>query len=250
MAEPKLEVKYYPPQGDYYTFNDEEEYADKGRGWGLFGKAAKKQFLYKNATSQHPITIKGYQEYNNVNILVVEFENGKLTCIHPSYLKEMQSGSFSRLPVGEDVEAVEGEAPVVGDADLVGTEETPAKAKTKAKAASGEKTATGKPKEKKEKLDLPVDKVKFTAKVKEFTTKPNPFSDNDDEVILFEEVVVLGEIPLVIGDAWCGYSNTLKALGLEVGNSLEFDGKVVDKKFNKEILYKLNNPSKIVKKDA
>jgi hypothetical protein len=162
----------------------------------------------------------------------------------------MQSGSFSRLPVGEDVEAVEGEAPVVGDADLVATEEAPAKAKTKAKAAAGEKTATGKPKEKKEKLDLPVDKVKFTAKVKEFTTKPNPFSDNDDEVILFEEVVVLGEIPLVIGDAWCGYSNTLKALGLEVGNSLEFDGKVVDKKFNKEILYKLNNPSKIVKKDA
>jgi hypothetical protein len=86
--------------------------------------------------------------------------------------------------------------------------------------------------------------------VKEFATKPNPFSENDDEVILFEDVVVLGEAPLTIGEAWCGYSNTLKALGLEVGNNLEFDGKVVDKKFNKEILYKVNNPSKIVIKEA
>jgi hypothetical protein len=57
----------------------------------------------------------------------------------------------------------------------------------------------------------------------------------------------LSEIPLVIGEAWCGYSNTLKALGLEVGNTMKFEGKVVDKKFNKEILYKLNNPSKITK---
>jgi len=103
-----------------------------------------------------------------------------------------------------------------------------------------------KPKEKKEKLELPADKVKFTAKVKEFATKPNPFSDRDDEVLLFEEVAIVGDSPLVIGDAWCGYSNTLKGFGLEVGNVIAFEGKVVDKKFNKEILYKVNNPSKIV----
>jgi hypothetical protein len=59
---------------------------------------------------------------------------------------------------------------------------------------------------------------------------------------------VLGDAPLHIGEAWCGYSNTLKGFGLEVGDIVEFDGKVVDKKFNKEILYKVNNPSKLTKK--
>ncbi|BBI34179.1 hypothetical protein [Cohnella abietis] len=231
-------IKYYPPQGDYTAFTDEDDYAEKGRSWGLFGKAPKQQFWYKNATSQSQVTLKGYEEYKNLCVLVVEFEDGNLTCIHPSYLKEMQSGSFGKVQLVEDeLEAVGSQAGEL--------EEANPDAPVKAKAAS--KSAPKKQKEKKEKLELPLEKVKFTAKVKEFATKPNPFSDNDDEVILLEDVVVLTEVPLVLGDAWCGYSNTLKALGLEEGNSLAFEGKVVDKKFNKEIIYKVNNPSKITK---
>ncbi len=231
-------IKYYPPQDDYIAFDSEEDYADKGRNWGLFGKAPKKQFWYKNATVQRVVTIRGYQEYNNLNILIVEFEDGNLTSIHPSYLKEMQSGNFGKEQIIEDADSVEEASPQNSLQDEVQTED-PVKV---------EKPAPKKQKEKKEKIELPVDKVKFTAKVKEFATKANPFSENDDEVILFEEVVILSDIPLVIGDAWCGYSNTLKAIGLEVGNTLEFEGKIVDKKFNKEIIYKVNNPSKIVKK--
>jgi len=60
-------------------------------------------------------------------------------------------------------------------------------------------------------------------------------------------VNLIGENEIEIGDAWCGYSKTLKKLELVEGERLEFDGKITDKKMNKEVLYKLNNPSKIVK---
>ncbi|TVY01948.1 hypothetical protein [Cohnella terricola] len=228
-----VKIKYYPPQEDYIAFDNDEDYAEKGRGWGLFGKVPKTQFWYKNSAVQYPVTIKGYQEYRNMSVLVVEFDNGQLTCIHPSYLKEMQSGTFGREAVIDETEGAD-EQETKGVAEDA-AEEKPAKAVKAAK----------KPKEKKEKLELPADKVKFTAKVKEFTTKPNPFSDRDDEILLLEEVAIVGDSPLAIGEAWCGYSNTLKGFGFEVGQALEFEGKVVDKKFNKEILYKVNNPSKI-----
>ena len=57
-----------------------------------------------------------------------------------------------------------------------------------------------------------------------------------------------GENELEVGDAWCSYSKTLKKAELEEGNELEFDGKIVDKKFNKDIRFKINNPSKLIKK--
>jgi hypothetical protein len=247
-------VSYYPPQGDYKTFDSEDDYVERGRNWGLFGKAPKKQFWHKNKHTQNLITIKGYQDYGNLNILIVAFEDGNLSCIHPSYLKEMQSSTFGKDLIIEELEEVSAEIiepeavkiedpvtvdqviedPVTVNSDSIEVDKTVGKApKTQ--------------KEKKVKIDLPVDKVKFTAKVKEFATKANPFSDSDDEVILFEDVIVLSDNPLVIGDAWCGYSNTLKAIGLEIGDTIAFEGKVVDKKFNKEIVYKLNNPSKITK---
>ncbi|OXS59947.1 hypothetical protein B1A99_10485 [Cohnella sp. CIP 111063] len=232
-------IKYYPPQEDYIAFDNEEDYAEKGRAWGLFAKTPKAHFWYKSAAAQHQVSIKGYQEYGSMSVLIVEFEDGRLTSIHPSYLKEMQSGTFGKEPIGGEAEDAEGGVPSAADPDVSGSAEEGGKP---AKAAKAQKRT----KEKKEKLELPVDKVKFTAKVKEFTTKPNPFSDRDDEVVLLEEVAVVGDSPLAIGDAWCGYSNTLKGLGLEVGNVISFEGKVVDKKFNKEILYKVNNPSKIV----
>jgi hypothetical protein len=230
-------VRYYPPQEEYRTFDSEDDYAVRGRNWGLFGKTPKKEFWHKDKTTQSLITIKGYQDYGNLNILIIAFQDGNLSCIHPSYLKEMQSSNFGKELISEEVEEA--------SAAIIITEEE--KTEVPAKAAKTVEKVPKIQKEKKAKIELPVDKVKFSAKVKEFATKPNPFSDNDDEVILFEDVVILSEIPLVIGDAWCGYSNTLKANGLEIGDTIAFEGKIVDKKFNKEIVYKVNNPSKITK---
>ena len=48
------------------------------------------------------------------------------------------------------------------------------------------------PKAKTVKIDLPDGKVKMSAVVKEFTTVPNHFSDNDDEVIVYESVTITG----------------------------------------------------------
>lgn len=45
------------------------------------------------------MTIKGFETYGNTdefNTLVIEFQDGKLTCIHPAFLKEMQSSSFGK----------------------------------------------------------------------------------------------------------------------------------------------------------
>ncbi|MFC5471080.1 hypothetical protein ACFPPD_20530 [Cohnella suwonensis] len=239
------DIKYQPPKGEFSPFADEDDYADRGRGWGLFGKTPKRQFWYKSSSAQYPVTIVGFEEYQSLNVLVIEFENGQLSCIHPSYLKEMQSGTFGRYAVSEESEGTEADAPAAAVRGEGADADESAPAKPKAKASAKEKGATKAAAPKKEKIELPTEKVKFSAKLKEFATKTNPFSDTDDEVLLFEEVVIAGETPLVLGDAWCGYSNTLKALGLEVGNVLSFEGKVVDKKFNKEIIYKVNNPSKI-----
>lgn len=236
-------VIYYPPLGDYHNFDSEEEYAVKGRDWGLFGKAPKKHFWHKNKKTQSQVAIKGYQVHKNLTVLIIEFEDGNRSSIHPSYLKEMQSSNFGKEVIPEEftetVETVE-TAGIVDISDGMIEDQVTKKEKAAPKKQNEKK-------ETKEKIELPLDKVKFSARVKEFTTKPNPFSDNDDEILLLEEVIVVSEPPLVIGDAWCGYSNTLKAFGLEVGDSIAFEGKVVDKKFNKEILYKVNNPSKLVK---
>jgi hypothetical protein len=245
-------MNLYPPQMEFKSFEDDDDYATRGRSWGLFGKAPKKEFWHKSKSAQRLVTLKGYQPYGNTNILIIAFEDGSLSSIHSSYLKEMQGGSFGKELTHDDKE--DGSSSIGSSDDIkseiVDISENPDAAQLSEKAVK--KSAPKKqkePKAQKEKLELPVDKVKFTAKIKEFTTKPNPFSDNDDEILLLEEVVVLGEAPLVIGDAWCGYSNTLKAIGFEVGELFTFEGKVVDKKFNKEILYKVNNPSKIVKSD-
>ena len=38
----------------------------------------------------------------------------------------------------------------------------------------------------------------------------------------------------------------LKKLGLTEGEKIKFDGKVVKKKYKKEIIYIINNPSKVI----
>lgn len=111
--------------------------------------------------------------------------------------------------------------------------------KPKAKTASKAKAA---------KIDLPEGKVKMTAVVKEFTTVPNHFADNDDEVIIYEAVAILEPDMLEVGEAWSSHSATIKKLDLEIGDTLTFDAKIIKKKLAKHpVPYKINNPSKIQK---
>ncbi|MGG3498047.1 hypothetical protein ABES08_20320 [Peribacillus simplex] len=248
MAETPAEdlIHYIAPKGEYIPFLDDTDYIAKGLEWKLFtARSVKRELLYKSGSFQGKVKLAGYEQYGNgLDTVVVEFENGKLSCIHPSYLKEMQSSSFGKEllsgPVSE-TSAVPSEKEQVIDAPITETSdqlsEDPKKAKTKSKRT------TAKPK-----LELPGEKVHFTATVKEFTAKMNHFTGEEDEVILLENVKVTTEPELTIGDAWCGYSKTLKKAELEEGDEIEFDGKVVDKKYNKEIRYKVNNPSKLVKK--
>lgn len=101
---------------------------------------------------------------------------------------------------------------------------------------------------KKTKLELPEGKVKMSARVKEFTTVPNHFAEEDDEVIIYEAVFIEEEPRIELNDAWSSHSATLKKAGLEIGDQLTFDAKVVAKKLTRHpVPYKLNNPSKIQK---
>ncbi|GAA3411346.1 hypothetical protein ACFFNY_19825 [Paenibacillus hodogayensis] len=105
-------------------------------------------------------------------------------------------------------------------------------------------------KEKAPKLQLPEEKVKMTAIVQEFTTVPNNFSDNDDEVIIYEAVSIL-DPAVELGTAWSSNSATLKKLELGIGDTIVFEAKVVAKKLTKHpVPYKINNPSKIQKGQA
>jgi len=278
IQRPQLEqselTKYIPPKGDYETFRDNDHYKEKLKEWGLSSaREAKKEFWYKDRNYQRMVTIKGYETYGNamdINTLVIEFQDGNLTCIHPAYLKEMQQSSFGKesLLTFDEKETAAPELKI-GDGEGSAfegnlfaentTETPPVKKETVPKAA---KVKEPKPKKAKApKLELPADKVHFTATVKQFALVYNPFNEENDEVVVLENVqVVSEENPLEIGLAWCSHSKTLKKFELAIGDSLEFDGKVAAKKLGKgkeveeeflvdvPVLYKVNNPSKIVKK--
>ncbi|KLT20039.1 hypothetical protein AA980_04775 [Neobacillus vireti] len=258
-------TRYIPPKGDYETFRDEEHYKDKLKEWGLSSaKEAKKEFWYKNRTYQRQVTIKGYETYGNGGgfaTLVIEFQDGNVTCIHPAYLKEMQQSSFGK----ESMFTVENKDPATSLPVGEVTKETdPAKdteSPKKEAALKPAKVKEAKPKkEKVPKLELPADKVHFTATVKQFALTYNPFNEENDEVVILEQVQIVQESPLELGLAWCSHSKTLKKFELAHGDLLEFDGKVVAKKLAKgkdveeefvvdtAVLYKINNPSKITKK--
>lgn len=229
-----------PPVGEFFTFENREEYIEKGIEWNLFtARSVKGDVWYKTSQYQGKVKLAGFQEYSNgFNTIVIEFEDGSLSCIHPAYLKEMQSNSFGKELLSGA--AYETEIKGTNDTieaiveDIVPVKESKSKEKKQKK-------------EKKPKLALPEDKVHFFARIKEFTAKMNHFTGEEDEVILLENVQITGETELFIGEAWCAYSKTLKKLELEEQDQLEFEGKIVDKKFNKEILYKVNNPSKLKK---
>ncbi|NHC41942.1 hypothetical protein G6549_18475 [Bacillus sp. MM2020_1] len=272
IQRPQLEqselTKYIPPKGEYETFLDIDHYKAKLREWGLSSaREAKKEFWYKDRNYQRLVTIKGYETYGSaldINTLVIEFQDGNLTCIHPAYLKEMQQSSFGKesLLTFDEKETAGPELVTSDGNDLIIAEVTSEPAEKPAKKEAAKAPKEKKPKkEKAPKLELPIDKVHFTASVKQFALVYNPFNEENDEVVVLENVqVVQEENPLEIGLAWCSHSKTLKKVELALGDSLEFDGKVAAKKLGKgkdvaeeflvdvPVPYKINNPSKIVKK--
>lgn len=228
-----------PPRDGFISFNNEDEYMLKTKDWGLLSasaKSAKHEFLYKRENTTYTVTIKGYEINGSHETAVVSFSNDALHCVHPAYLKEMQSPSFGRESVLNTQEITSsGKLPESGEPAQESKVEKP-----KNQRQTKEKTA-------KVKVELPVDKVSFEAVVKEFSTKYNHFNENEDEILILEQVKIIGDNPLEIGEAWCGYSNTLKKFELAIGDFITFDAKIVDKKLNKDIRYKINNPSKLAK---
>ncbi|WP_226643733.1 hypothetical protein [Mesobacillus subterraneus] len=248
-------TQYILPKGVYEEFEDEAHYLEKVKEWGL---STKKEFWYKDRYQHCLVTIKGYETFGEsaeFNTLVIEFPDGNLTCIHPAYLKEMQSSSFGKEIIaqasGDESAVVEVKKEKPKATALAATE---AKAKTPAKKEKGKK-------EKTPKLVLPEEKVHFTATVKQFALSWNHFNEDNDEVVVFENVRIEQEEPIEVGLAWGSHSKTLKKHELEPGQQLEFDGKIVKKNLPKgkdvedetllldvSVAYKINNPSKMTKK--
>jgi hypothetical protein len=242
-------IQYIPPNGEYEVFRDQEHFKQKVKEWGL--SSVKDEFWYKEREFQESVKIKGYEIYGNTNesnTIVIEFKNGNLTCIHPAYLKEMQQSSFGKENIWLEGNSPEGEASIDGDIQKT--------------SANLQKSAIKKEKSKKEKagkLELPVEKVHFCATVKQFAMTYNSFTEDNDEVIILEKVQIHQEPPIQIEYAWCSHSKTLKKWELEIGDNIEFDGKITAKKlakgkeapeeysFDVTVPYKINNPSKIVK---
>lgn len=247
-------ITHLPPKGNYETFTDEQHYADKVREWGLSTtKEVKKQFLYKEKNLQYTVSVKGYEVYeknSELNTIIIEFQDGSLSCIHPAYLKEMQASSFGK---GTFTDAVEHSLPsTIQEAPKEGI-------KPEENKSIKEPKKKNEKKEKPAKLELPEEKVHFTAAVKQFALSWNNFNEENDEVIILENVMITQENPIDVGLSWCSHSKTLKKHELAPGDILEFDGKIVKKKLPKgkdveeefivadPVLYKINNPSKIKK---
>jgi hypothetical protein len=238
----------------YNAFESEAEQIDKCKEWGLLSdKASKsKAFFYKGSGKNLACSIIGYVDNMTA---VIEFDNKQKHCIHPSYLKEMQASNYSQriaAAAEESVDSVEAESleletvqesvPHVdeGKIEEAKIEEPKAEEPPKVKAK----------KEKAQKVQLPEEKVKMIATVKEFTTVPNNFSDNEDEVVIYEAVSIV-EPETELGTAWSSHSNTLKKLELAIGDTITFEGKIVVKKLTKHpVPYKINNPGKIQKEES
>ncbi|RBP96311.1 hypothetical protein DFO70_101115 [Cytobacillus firmus] len=254
---------YFPPVGNFETFQDDAHYEEKVREWGLSTtREVKKEFWYKEKSQQRLVTVKGYQVYGESGdyyTIIIEFQDGNLSCIHPAYLKEMQSPSFGKAMAADFADT--SSAPP-SEKDAPKKENEKHEDVTKNPAENSNKTKPSAKKAKKEKqpaLELPAEKVHFTAKVKQFALSWNHFNEDNDEVIVLEDVVIQENEPIEVGLGWCSHSKTLKKFELQPGESLEFDGKIVKKKLPKgkdcdkefiveeTVTYKINNPSKIKK---
>lgn len=238
----------------YNTFEDESEQLEQCKEWGLLSeKAAKtKAFFYKGNGMNLPCGIVGFVDKMTA---VIEFDNKQLHCIHPSYLKEMQAANYSQRGTGTadsteaevlELETLQVDAPANVEANVEAIVDASAEELEVKKVPKEPKKEKAK-KEKAPKLQLPEEKVKMIATVKEFTTVPNNFSDTEDEVIIYEAVSMI-EPEMEIGEAWSSHSATLKKLELEIGDKLSFECKIVAKKLSKHpVPYKINNPAKLQK---
>ncbi|NOU89136.1 hypothetical protein GC102_25800 [Paenibacillus sp. LMG 31460] len=238
----------------YTTFEDETEQLEQCKEWGLLSeKAAKtKAFFYKGNGMNLPCGIVGFVDKMTA---VIEFDNKQLHCIHPSYLKEMQAANYSQRGTGSadsteaevlELETLQEDAPAIVEANVETNVEASVEELEVKKVPKEPKKEKVK-KEKAPKLQLPEEKVKMIATVKEFTTVPNNFSDTEDEVIIYEAVSMI-EPEMEIGEAWSSHSATLKKLELEIGDKLSFECKIVAKKLSKHpVPYKINNPAKLQK---
>ncbi|MGM9988421.1 MAG: hypothetical protein ACI35O_14490, partial [Bacillaceae bacterium] len=222
-------ISYIAPKQNYNGFQDEQDYEQRCKEWGLGGKNIKREFTYKSKDGEKSttVTIDGYEVHGSHQTLVIRFLNDKLSCIHPAYLKEMQKSDFGKENMFESV-----------------NDKTPATKKEVAptkKATKVEKTEESVSKA----IVLPTDKVSFEATVKELTTRYNHFADKEEEIIIYENVRY-GEDQINIGNAYSSVTKALAALELTPGTLISFDAKVVgNKKLNKDVIYKINNPSKI-----
>ncbi|NMD71130.1 hypothetical protein HHO41_12555 [Bacillus sp. DNRA2] len=258
---------YIPPKGEYIHFSDEKHFAEKVREWGLSSaKDVKKEFWYKERTLQRLVTIKGYESYGvtgEFDTLVIQFQDGNLSCINPALLKEMQSASFAKelmiQTTTEQIEALEDSNRAKSssiDSTTSPESQSSDSGEITPKAAQPSKVK----KEKAPKLILPEEKVHFTAQVKQFALSWNHFNEENDEVVILENVRIDSETPVEVGLAWCAHSKTLKKFELTPAETLEFDGKIVKKslpkgkdiddealRFDGTVAYKINNPSKLKK---
>ncbi|WP_040209308.1 hypothetical protein [Neobacillus jeddahensis] len=261
-------TQYIPPKGDFETFQNDDHYKEKLKEWGLSSaKEAKREFWYKDRNQQRHVTVKGFEAYGTsgeFNTLVIEFQDGHLSCIHPAYLKEMQQSSFGKeslLTMDDNTGKHSPSQETDRDVETKATETTTEKVVAKKEPAAAKPPKEPKAKKvKAPKLELPAEKVHFTATVKQFALVYNPFNEENDEVVVLDHVQIVQDNPIELGLAWCSHSKTLKKFELAIGDSLEFDGKVTAKKLGKgkdapeefmidvPVQYKVNNPSKIVKK--
>ncbi|WP_169081650.1 hypothetical protein [Paenibacillus sp. PL91] len=250
----------------YIAFENEAEQIEKCKEWSLLSdKASKtKAFFYKGNGMNLPCSIIGYVDKMTA---VIAFDNEQKHCIHPSYLKEMQASNYGQknaataaeeTPGTELVEQAAIESsnaePHLPETELEPQPETASPGEeAEHQAPEPEPAAPPKGKAKKEKtpkLQLPEEKVKMSATVKEFTTVPNNFSDTEDEVVIYEAVSIV-DPAIEVGEAWSSHSATLKKFELEIGDTIHFEGKIVTKKLTKHpIPYKINNPAKIQKETS
>ncbi|WP_338554079.1 hypothetical protein [Paenibacillus sp. KS-LC4] len=283
-----MEYAFVIEPQNYQPFENDEQQVEKCQEWGLLsGKASKtKTFYYKGHGLNIVCSIIGFVDKMTA---VIQLGNDQLHCIHPSYLKEMQAAGYgakqaagveadeaSEETASNEIEAVEAqniENGITVSSDSAATAKSDrgsAKTVEEMLAEAGfaidsvesaaaipeaveqteEKPKSKAKKEKAPKLELPEDKVKMIATVKEFTTVPNHFSDNDDEVVIYEAVSITDpETP--VGEAWSSHSATLKKQELEIGDIITFEAKIVAKKLTKHpVAYKINNPAKIKKEEA
>jgi len=272
----------------YIPLENDEELIEKCQEWGLLsGKATKlKTFYYKGNGLNMPCTIVGYVDHmaaviqldneqkhcihpsylkemqaSSYNVRPVtgaetDKANEPLNASQTEDTAHAVTASVAVDTISDsddipsdlndmDIDAEGSHSGLKGDPDglveeYVGPQDgTSSEAKPKAKTASKAKSV---------KIDLPEGKVKMTAVVKEFTTVPNHFSDNDDEVIVYEGVAITEPDHVDIGEAWSSHSATMKKLELEVGDVLTFEAKIIKKKLTRNpVPYKINNPSKIQK---